>query len=164
MNNILKASIAVLSLIIQACAQDDKITNSCTVRQSAKVDEGRFNAEDIVAIGLVRDNQASLYPIPEWSKEQNMILVKDPRFIKEFKTRITMLSNKGIVSRPKDFNSIHILIMFKSGENACLFGRLRPAGFLIGPMFSRDAYHGLNNGLYELILSKIYATGAVQNN
>ena len=116
---------------------------------------------DIDHIGIIDGvSQKGLYPVPDWGKTNNLVVVRDPVFFDQFKRAIIAA---GWKKEPSPIihiiGNVQILVSFKNGPGAYLFCRPKKNHALgITPMFESDSYGVASEPLFALINDKLGET------
>jgi hypothetical protein len=135
-----------------ACSAEDKVVSGCSASRSIDVYNGSFNVDNIKTIRILKSNQRSVYPIPSLNLINESPSFVGDKIFADFKEVISEPKNKETTMVDSGFSSYHIIVEFKTGNNACLHGRKTNSGFILQPMFTGDAFAVRNDRFYNLIM------------
>lgn len=153
MNNLITKCLAVICSLTTAYSAEEKVVSGCSAIRSIDVYNGSFNIVDVRSVKILKSNQKSVYPIPSLNLiNESASFVGDETFA-DFKKVISEPKNREAKMADSGFLSLHIIVEFKTGKNACLHGRKTKFGFILQPMFTGDSFAVRNNELYNLIMS-----------
>jgi len=166
MNNGSRYLILILVLFgASSCSKIDKVDSECSIRVSEKVYNGQFDVNDVEYIGIINGvSQKSLYPLPDWKGSSSILVIKDVKFFKDFKTSLIAA---GWKQNPTVVNNIvgnvQILVSFKSGPGAYLHCYSTGHSLKVSPMFEDDSYGNENEALFALINRELGISKATAN-
>ena len=163
MNNHWRALVSIVgvfSMISCSHSHIDEVQNGCSIRVSEQVYNGNFDVMNIDHIGVINGvSRQKLYPVPDWEKVDNLVVIRDPVFFDQFKQAIIAAGRKKEPSPIIHIvGNVQILVSFKNGPGAYLFSTTRDHSLGITPMFESDAYGVTSEPLFALINDELGKT------
>ena len=154
MNGFPHSILFVAFIALCSCSGKPDPIQECSVAQSEKVYAGKFDPAQIESVGVIASNQKSVYPIPDIRRSASTTYIANPDFNSKFKESLPNASGRDEPILAGFDRGFHIFVFFRSGQQACLFGRVTSSGFMIEPMFTGNSYARINNSVYNLFASR----------